>query len=352
MGMFSISGIRKTVYTLFGALVLTTLWVTSLTIISARPTATSLLTEAGAHVLNPFLAAHEVGITPSGYATLQQAAKAHPTQPLNLSVFKVHVLGKQIVGLNYDAGVLAIYRQVASAYYQGGAGAVFSLPADVQQAIPNFGFFGGATTTPQVVPGVSIPVQLPDFLQPFFAFTGFTPDSLTDAGHQHIASLLLWFWVATLVLGALTLLLDREEQKLLTLAASIAHGAWPVILVLGGAWIFSLIKPAAFAPFKAVYGLVAGAFLPVYGIAFAIGLGSWAILKVASMRHPQAAKAPAGLSAREREIAALIAAHEQPAGSPSPSATPMYTPPQPTPPSAEQPPTASGPGQPPTSSIY
>ena len=346
MGIFSISGIRKTVYTLFGALVLTTLWVTSLTIISARPTATSLLTEAGAHVLNPFLAAHEVGVTPSGYATLEQAAKAHPSQALDLSVFKVRVLGKEIAGLNYDAGVRVIYSHVASTYYDGGPSAVFSLPADVQQAIPNFGAFGGATTAPQIVPGVSTPVQLPNILQPFFAFTGFTPDSLTDAGHQHLASLLLWFWVATLVLGGLTLLLDREEQKLMTLAASVAHGAWPVMLVLGGAWIFSLIKPAAFAPYKAVYGLIAGAFLPVYGVAFILGLASWAILKVLGARNPQTAATP-GPSDKQREIASLIAARVGESDTP-PAAQPMFTPPQ----SNQQPATGSGPEEPPAPSAY
>jgi hypothetical protein len=346
-GMFSISGIRKTVYTLFGALVLTTLWVTSLTIISARPAATSLLTEAGANVLNPFLAAHEVGVTPSGYATLEQAAKAHPTQALDLSFFKVRVLGKEIAGLSYDAGVRAIYSHVASTYYDGGPSAVFSLPADVQQAIPNFGFFGGAITTPQLAPGISSPVQLPNFLQPFFTITGFTPDSLTYVGHQRIASLLLWFWVATLVLGALTLLLDRQEDKLMTLAASIAHGAWPVILVLGGAWIFSLIKPEAFAPYKAVYGLVAGAFLPIYGVAFALGLASWAILKVLSARHPQSAAATSGLTDRQQEIASLIAARMA-QNAPAPTAQPMYAPPRPDQPLGQQPTLGSGPEGPST----
>ena len=351
MGIFSISGIRKTVYTLFGALVLTTLWVTSLTIISARPTATSLLTEAGASVLNPFLAAHEVGITPSGYATLEQAAKAHPSQALNLAIFKVEIQGKEIVGLNYDAGVRAIYGHVASTYYDSGPTAVFSLPADVQQGLTSFGFFGGATTAPQVVPGLNIPVQLPTFLQPFFTFTGFTPASLTDAGHQHLASLLLWFWVATLVLGGLTLLLDREEQKLMTLAAAVAHGAWPVILVLSGAWIFSLIKPAAFAPYKTVYGLVAGAFLPVYGVVFVLGFASWAILKVVSARNPKAATATSGLTDKQREIASLIAARMGATGA-APSAQPMYTPSQANQSLGQQPTTGGSPEEPSMPKLY
>jgi hypothetical protein len=349
--MFSISGIRKTVYTLFGALVLTTLWVTSLTIISTRPTATALLTEAGAHVLNPFLAAHGAGVTPSGYAALERAAKAHPAQALDLPIFKVRVLGKEIAGLSYDAGVSAIYGHVASTYYDGGPGAVFALPANVQQAIPNFGFFGGGATAPQLAPGTSSPVQLPDVLQPFFTFTGFTPDSLTGAGHQRIAGLLLWFWVATLVLGALTLLLDRQEQKLMTLAASVAHGAWPVMLVLGGAWIFSLIKPTAFAPYKAVYGLVAGAFLPVYGVAFVLGLAAWALLKLASARNPQAAGAAAGLTDKQREIASLIAARMGENGV-APPTVPAYTPPQPAQPLGQPPAPGSGPSGPSAPNLY
>jgi hypothetical protein len=161
---------------------------------------------------------------------------------------------------------------------------------------------------------------------------------------------LLWFWVATLVLGGLTLLLDREEQKLMTLAASVAHGAWPVMLVLGGAWIFSLIKPAAFAPYKAVYGLIAGAFLPVYGVAFVLGLASWAILKVASARNPQAAATP-GHTDKQREIASLIAARMGESDTP-PAAQPMFTPARSNQPLSQQPATGSGPEEPPAQSPY
>jgi hypothetical protein len=319
--MMSVSAIRKTVYTLLGALVLTTLWVTSLTLLSTRPAATTLLTDAGAQVLNPFLVAHETGISQSTYATLEQDARAHPSRPLSLSILKVRVQGSEIVGRSYDDGMHIIYGHVAATYYDSGPGAVFALPADVQKILPTYGFFNPGASTQQIVPGVSIPTQLPDFLQPFFAVTGFTPDSLTNASHQHIASLLLWFWVATLVLGALTLLLDRDDKRLSSFAASVTHGAWPVILVLGVAWGFSLLNPTGFAPFRGAFGVVVAAFLPIYGTAFVLGLAGLVVTKIVTARAPQAAKAPATAEAK------MLAAHGMPPVA-QPSAEAMQAPTQ------------------------
>jgi hypothetical protein len=59
----SLSGIRGLVYTLFGTLVLSTLWVTSLTFLSTQVSATALIDEAGTEILNPFLVAHGTGLT-------------------------------------------------------------------------------------------------------------------------------------------------------------------------------------------------------------------------------------------------------------------------------------------------
>src|SRR5260221_2615850 len=81
-GLFRQGGLRATVYALFGGLMLSTLWVTSLASLSAQPNATDLLTEAGTQVLNPFLVKQDLGLTLAGYAQLQATGKAHPTQPL------------------------------------------------------------------------------------------------------------------------------------------------------------------------------------------------------------------------------------------------------------------------------
>ena len=87
-------GISGLAHTLFGIVLLGALWVTSLTLLSARPTAVALLADAGAHTLNPQLVQvtqGAIGITPNSYAKLESAAKAHPSQPLDLSIIKVKV---------------------------------------------------------------------------------------------------------------------------------------------------------------------------------------------------------------------------------------------------------------------
>ena len=94
-------GVSGLAHTLFGIVLLGALWVTSLTLLSARPTAVALLADAGAHTLNPQLVqvTHGViGITPDGYAKLESAAKAHPAQPLELSIIKTPVPGSVIAG--------------------------------------------------------------------------------------------------------------------------------------------------------------------------------------------------------------------------------------------------------------
>ena len=123
--------IRGLAYTLFGTLVLASLWVTSLSILSDHANATAIVTEAGASVLNPFLVKENLGITESNYAKLQSDGKAHPTQPLSLSVIQVKVPGSEIAKLSYADGVRQIYSRVADAYYDGGAGAVFDVPAQL-----------------------------------------------------------------------------------------------------------------------------------------------------------------------------------------------------------------------------
>ena len=126
----SLTWLRGFVYTLFGTLVLTTLWVTSLTILSSRPNATEILTQAGTQILNPFLVGHDTsfGLSQQTYASLETSARSHPSQPLTFQVLKVRVLGREIIGRKYADVVHLVYSRVAEAYYDGGAGAVFNVP--------------------------------------------------------------------------------------------------------------------------------------------------------------------------------------------------------------------------------
>ena len=73
----SLAGIRGWIYGLFGVIMLSTLWVTSLSTLSDRASATALLTEAGAHILNPFLVDRGLGLGQDTYAALEAQARAH-----------------------------------------------------------------------------------------------------------------------------------------------------------------------------------------------------------------------------------------------------------------------------------
>jgi type II secretory pathway pseudopilin PulG len=295
--------IRGLAYALFGTLVLSTLWVTSLTILSDRANATAIVAEAGTSVLNPFLTKEGLGITASNYAKLQSNGKVHPTQPLSLSVLKVKVPGGEITKLSYADGVRHIYSRVAEAYYDGGAGAVFEVPPQLKAVLPNFALFD--VNKIQIIPGERTPNQLPPFLQPIFTFVGLTPDTFTAAGHQHLLNLLPWFWIVTGVLGLLAVVFNRSETKLEGLAHGLTHGAWPVVALIGVAWVLSsFVWKEQAAPYVGLLGLVAHVFLPVYGGAFVLGLLGIAAAKLL----PGFLKGRReGASSREREPVAVAA---------------------------------------------
>ncbi|HEX9069226.1 MAG TPA: hypothetical protein VF807_10690 [Ktedonobacterales bacterium] len=287
------AGLSKTIYSIFGVLLLSTLWITSLVILSDRPTATQVITEAGARVLNPFLAGQGLGVTQSTYATYQASAKAHPDQPLTLQLLKARVLGREISGHDYDATVQIIYGRVAESFYDGGINSAFDVPPQFKDALANFGMFNPDNL--QVVPGGPTVTQLPPFLQPFFVFVGLTPDTFTAAGHQRLLGLLPWFWVATLVLGTLTVLLNRNEQKLAGLAQSVMHSTWPIVGVLLALWVAAtFVLKATLAPYVGILGLISRAFLPVYGTALVIGvLGVFFFKWLPALRQRQQASASA-----------------------------------------------------------
>lgn len=284
--MLSFNGIRGLVYTLFGALVLSTLWVTSLTILSTRAAAENVLTEAGAQVLNPFMVAHGLGLSAQTYAQLEAGAKSHPGAPIALSVLKVRVLGSEIAGKPYADGVHVVYRHVAESYYDGGGSAVFDVPPQLQAALPNFALFNPDNIP--IIQGGPTTSQLPPFLKPFFSFVGFTPDTFTAGGHQRLLDLLPWFWIVTVVLGGLAVVLNRSERKFEGLLQGIVHGTWPVVGVLLALWLGALFFHARFAPYTGLLGDISAAFLPVYGVAFALGLGGLLATRVLEARQKSA----------------------------------------------------------------
>jgi hypothetical protein len=294
--LLSVFRSRGSLATLFGLVLLSTLWVTSLTMLSSRQNATDFVKYAGAQVLNPFLAQQGFGITSSTYTSLQTTAKAHPTQQLSLPLLKAHVLGSDIKDKSYSDGVLVIYGAVAATYYDNGAGAVFdlsTLPAQLKDILPYFGLFN--STSLPITPDATTPVQLPPFLQPFFTVVGLTPDTFTAAGNQRLLDLLPWFWLATLVLGALTIIFNRSPQKLSGLAHGIIHSTWPVVGLLVVLWIASVIPQykATFSPYAGVLGVVERSFLPIYGSALVLGFATLYVPRLLAMRRATPAGEPA-----------------------------------------------------------
>lgn len=286
MGLFNLNGIRGWVYGLFATLILSTLWVTSLTILSTPASATSLLTEAGTAALNPFLVSHGLGLSPSTYTALEASAHAAPNRPLSFSVLKVHVLGSEIIGQSYTSTVHLVFSRVAAGYYTGGADAAFNIPAQLKQQLPNFALFNPDNIP--LIQGGPTPAQLPSFLQPLFVFTGLTPATFTAAGHLHLASLLPYFWGLTIVLGLLAVALNLSEKKLSGLALALVHSTWPIVAVLLGATILIQVKSTTLGAYSVLLAIIRGAFLPTYGAALAVGLVSLAILKwLESRQQPQ-----------------------------------------------------------------
>lgn len=318
--MLSFNGIRGLFYGLFGVLVLSTLWVTSLTILSARPNAENVLTDAGTQVLNPFMVAHGLGLSEQTYAQLEASAKSHPGSPVALNVLKVRVLGREIAGKSYADGVRVVYRHVAQDYYDGGATAVFNIPPQLQSALPNFALFNPDNIP--IIQGGPTPTQLPPFLRPFFTFVGLTPDTFTAGGHQRLLGLLPWFWIVTAVLGVLAVVLNRSERKFEGLLQGIVHGTWPVVGVLLALWVGSLVFHDRFAPYTGLLGDISAAFLPVYGVAFALGLGTLLATRLLGSRQKSAGGTPAVAAVTARRAPAPAPGADAPTTPGEPPAPP------------------------------
>lgn len=329
-GLFGKGGLRATVYALFGGLMLSALWVTSLTLLSAPANATDLLTQAGTEALNPFLVKEDLGITPAVYAQLQASGKAHPTQPLALPLLKAQVLGAELAGRDYDDGVRLIYSRVAENYYDGGPDAAFAVPAQLKDQLPDFALFN--PNNQPLLPNGPTPAQLPVFVQPLFSVVGLTPTTFTAAGHQNLLGLLPWFWVAAGVLGVLAVALNRSEVKLVALLHGVLHSSWPIVGALVGLWVATQIDAATVAPYAGMLAIVDRAFLPVYGTAFVLSGAGFLLVKLLTGSRKSATqqaavatgRATSPADGREQAIgAALQRQFGMPAGAPPESwATP------------------------------
>ena len=174
---------------LLGVALFLALWETALFNVSARPTAVGLLTEAGVGIINPALthsALGTFGLSESGFAAIQTAAAAHPNGPVTIPGLNVEVRGSEIAGKNFDDMTRVVYGKVAEKFYDGGAGAAFSVPSQLQQALGLLSFIpvlGGASTT---LNATASPL----------AAVGLSLNTLTAAGHTQVQTFMLWLWAA------------------------------------------------------------------------------------------------------------------------------------------------------------
>ncbi len=292
--------LRSLAHTIFGFLLLTALWVTALSFLSMRGPSTAVITDLGVDALNPWLVTKHIGLDTTAYTKLEQFASANPGKPLPLTFIKPQIMSSDIKGLPYAQGVRLIYSRVADAYYTGGPAATFSLPAPVAGAVQTFALF------PQQYDAAVKAAPLPTWLQPFLLYTGLAPDSLTASGHARIADMLPKFWMAALLFAGVIFLLNilGRRNPVSSLALAAWHGAWPTLAVFGILWLIGTLYPARVQSVAAAFGVVAGSFLPVYGVAAAAGIGVYLVSRFAgSMAHsfgkrPAPAKVPAPAAVR------------------------------------------------------
>ena len=277
--MFGIGIGRNLISWLFSLTLLGALWITALAGLSSPETATNGLTELGANVLNPYLVNYSLGLSPQGYTALQQAAVAHPDQALALPGLKARVLGSEIIHHDYAAGVRVVYRHVAETYYAGGPSAVFEIPPQLKQIIATYAVFTAPQQQQQQiqqqlgVPQLPHLPQLPTFLQPFFTYIGLSPDTLTAQGHSRYVSLEVYWWGATLVLGALVVLLGARGRRLTTVSQAVMSGSLPMVALFGVVWVLALVVfTQQFQPYRGALNFLSGVFLPVYGTALVVGI--------------------------------------------------------------------------------
>lgn len=251
------------VLALFGAL-----WETSLVNLSSRATATAVMTEVGIELVNPALQRGSFGLSQTGWAVLQAEAIANPAAPVTIPGLKVRILGSQIAHKSFDDGTRVIYQTVAQAYYDGGAGAVFSgpttqiLPSGLLPSLPGL---GGAQPSAGGSPLPSIPL-------PPLGAVGLSPTLLTASGHQQALNVDKWLLGAALALLALVALSNRRWRRL-------GHPAWsfivapiPGLIALGIVWVSVLRAPATFSGISGLLKLLGGVFIPIYAGSAAVGV--------------------------------------------------------------------------------
>ena len=302
-GMLLTGNLRGFFSFLLGLALVAGLWEASLASLSSHATATAIMTEVGVEVINPVLVGHSFGLSQTAYATVQKSASAHPTQPIAVPGLKVQVLGSEIKGLDFASGMRVIYAKVADAYYIGGAGGVFDVPAPLAHTLNTLALLPQAATS-QAEKAAGVP-HLPNVPLPPLSAVGLSAATLTAAGHAQVMSLLYWFLGAIALLALGVMAFSRGWARVTNVAGALIGGAMPGVLGLGVVWFFWTRYPERFQPFAGLLNLLIGrVLLPVYGGAAALGVAGFLlagvgtlVMKMLAIRQAAAPRAAVGVGA-------------------------------------------------------
>lgn len=302
-GMLLSGNVRGLFSFLLGLALVGGLWEASLANLSSRTTATAIMTEVGVEIINPVLVGHSFGLSQTAYTTVQKAAAAHPSQAIAVPGLKVQVLGSEIRGLDFASGMRVIYSKVAAAYYDGGTGGVFDVPAPIVQTLNTLTLLPQAVTS-QAEKSAGVP-QPPNVPLPPLTAVGLSAATLTASGHAQVMSLLYWFLGAIALCALGVMVFSRRWARITNVAGALIGGTVPGLVGLGMVWFFWTRYPERFQPFAGLlHILIDRVFLPVYGGAAAIGVGGFVlagvgalILKMVPARKAPAPRVAAGVGA-------------------------------------------------------
>jgi hypothetical protein len=270
LGMVATGNVRGLVTLVLGLALVAGLWETSLLNLSSRTTATAVMTEVGAELINPMLVNNSLGLNNTLYSALQNQARANPAQPLSIPGLKVAVTGRDIVGKSFTDGSRVIYAKVAAGYYDGGWTAVLAAPDSLTHALGTLALLPQAAAS-QGAKQVGVP-QLPNVPLPPLGAVGLSLQTFTAAGHAQVLALDKWLIGIALLCLLLLALGSKRWQRLTAPAWALVSGALPGAVGIGVIAFFWARNSALFQPFSGLLHALAGAFVPVYGGAMAVGV--------------------------------------------------------------------------------
>ncbi len=175
---------------------------------------------------------------------------------------------------------------------------------------------------------VGVP-QLPQVPLPPLAAVGLSLQTLTAQGHTQVLALDKWFLGIAFLCALLLAVLSARWKRLSNPAWALVSGAVPGAFGIGVVAFFEARYPTPFRPYAGLLHLLAGAFMPVYLGALAVGVLALVLAGVGDVVLGMfASRQPAEARVRARQSPAP-GFYEQPVGvyrRPAPQQPASYTP--------------------------